>query len=440
MNLSRPFKKGIALPNHKSRSLLSVQIHRIAPHRFLFFALSRGQIPCVEAGTRVFAGTQIAEGILPLHSSASGHVAEIAASGIRIESDEAATPDPAILPRREIPNAPELLSRFVRDAGIESLSAGHTPTHLRAAEALERKVHTLVLNACTSEGFGTFDDILMMNHPLEILKGAECLKTMCSAERIVIAADQDQIEALEVLNSRNYQLKLELETVSLPARYPFGTDRSVTEQLAGRALGRKEAPESMGYWVEHLATAFAVYEAVYLSKPLYERVVTVTGPCVTEPKNVWAPLGISVRHLIRSAKGLLRDPERLVLGGLMTGEAVDSLDAVIKKKHQAVLVLPKEWLHPEDEMPCIRCGLCIEVCPESLRPEALVRALRTGNCSPVDDDEIEACTECGSCDYVCPSRIPIVGVIRKGKKKCPPPALPQALAAPLVSYASSPQA
>src|SRR3989338_1086590 len=114
----RWFKKGINLTNFKARSLLSPKIHRVVPPRFLFYSLSEDVsnplVPCIEAGMRVFVGTKIADGLLPIHSSASGHVTEVSDSNIRIESDEALSPDPSIEMRHEIPSETEALLNIVR--------------------------------------------------------------------------------------------------------------------------------------------------------------------------------------------------------------------------------------------------------------------------------------------------------------------------------------
>ncbi len=50
----------------------------------------------------------------------------------------------------------------------------------------------------------------------------------------------------------------------------------------------RAASSEMSFEIFNIAAAYAVYEAVVLQKPFYERVVTVAGECVIEPKNIWA--------------------------------------------------------------------------------------------------------------------------------------------------------
>ncbi|HLD75867.1 MAG TPA: 4Fe-4S dicluster domain-containing protein, partial [Candidatus Norongarragalinales archaeon] len=256
------------------------------------------------------------------------------------------------------------------------------------------------------------------NHPVEILKGSELLRLACGAERIVIAVEKNKLEAVEILNSKNYNLKIKnLEIVSLPVRYPQDSERTLAGMMTGRQLKKAESVLSAGVLVEHVATAFAVYEAVYLNKPLYERVVTVGGPCVVEPKNVWARVGTSAADLIRSAKGLMREPERIIFGGPMTGKTIEHLEIPVTKAVRGVLALPPQLTVSGDPEPCIRCGWCADVCPESLNAEAIVRAVQNEDENLAREFGIEACVDCGCCTYVCPSKIQMGLFIQKGKRR-----------------------
>lgn len=64
-----------------------------------------------------------------------------------------------------------------------------------------------------------------------------------------------------------------------------------------------------------------------------------------------------------------------------------------------------ELAPPQEEMPCIRCGACVEVCPAGLMPHELLGAIRRKDGLALDELGLAACIECGSCDLVCPSAI-----------------------------------
>lgn len=420
----KPLRKGIHLPELKDRTLLTPQIHLPEPARFITLLLNQHAgpsiKPCVEKGDSVFVGTKIAEGAdwnsVPLHSSTSGHVSEVTPNSIVIESDERDSLDPSIHIRSEIPTDPDQLVQMIREAGLVDLGGSASATHVRLAEARSKGIHTLILNGCESEPFLTCDHMLMLNHAVEILKGAELLRVASGASRAVIAVERNKLEAIEILNSKNYNLKIQtVETATLPVRYPQGMERCLVETFSGRRLEPEESSLAAGVLVENVATAFAAYEAVSLRKPLYERVITIDGPCVVEPKNLWARIGTRPIDLLRSCKGLMREPERIIFGGPMMGETIEHLETPITKKVQGILALPAELTYGGIEEACIRCGRCVEVCPESLIPETLVRAVRKDDLALAAEYNLHACTECGSCAYICPSRIPLVTVIRKGK-------------------------
>ena len=424
----RTLKKGIRLPDFKYRSLSSTHIHLPQASRFITILLNQhgnGSVkPCVQKGDQVFVGTKVAEGedwaSAPIHSSVSGRISEITQDSVIIESDEADRLDSSIQVRSEISTDHGQLIEIIRQAGIVDLGGSAFPTHVRLAEARSKNVEILVLNGCESEPFLTADHVLMLNHPVEILKGAELLRIASSAKRAVIVIEQNKLEVVEILNSKNYNLKIEtLSTLTVPVRYPQGSERALVEAVTNRKLPWNQSALEVGVLTQNVATAFAVYEAVYLKKPLYERVITVTGDCIVEPKNLWARIGTRAVDLIRSSKGLMREPNRIIFGGPMTGEAIEHLEVPVTKKVQGILALPPDLTVSEEE-PCIRCGLCVDVCPESLVPEALIRAARAGDQELAEDYDIDSCTECGSCAYICPSKIPMVAIIRNGKQ---PPSL-----------------
>jgi len=69
------------------------------------------------------------------------------------------------------------------------------------------------------------------------------------------------------------------------------------------------------------------------------------------------------------------------------------------------------------EMPCVRCGSCLDVCPDGLQPERLLRFVRAGELESAAAQGLFDCSECGRCDPVCPSRIPLLQVFRDGKQE-----------------------
>ncbi len=147
-----------------------------------------------------------------------------------------------------------------------------------------------------------------------------------------------------------------------------------------------------------------------------ERIVTVTGDAVKEPKNLRVPLGTSFQHLIDEAGGFVSEPDRVLTGGPMMGIAQHNLDVTVIKGTNAVLCLTPEEAAPEDkEQTCLRCARCVNVCPMHLTPVYMHLYVEKGRWSEAEELRVMDCIECGSCNYICPARIPLVQSFRTAK-------------------------
>jgi electron transport complex protein RnfC len=103
-----------------------------------------------------------------------------------------------------------------------------------------------------------------------------------------------------------------------------------------------------------------------------------------------------------------------------TGKALFDLDTPIEKGSRSLIALLPEEVHSGVAKPCIRCGHCSQVCPESLEPFLLYKAI-TSEIS-IASDELEArglsaCIGCAACAYVCPSRIPLAHAITVSQRR-----------------------
>ena len=400
----KPLRGGLKLDGKKEATLIPWSIVRPSvPRRVrppLKYSSSLSFQPLVQVGDRVRTGERIAqtdgEHPLGLHASISGKVSEVG-DAIEILSDGKDETLPPIGHERvgwESLSSGEIF-KLLRDSGIE----------LPAPRTLD----TLILNGCESEPYLTSDHCLMMSHPVEILRGGEILGRAFQAKNLVLVLEDNKEEVAELLKSKIFfhtwsRTRIEV----LPARYPLEEERILIRELLGLDIG----PAQAGVTVLNVAFAFAVYEAVVLQKPFYERVVTIGGECTAQPRNFWVRIGTSVEEAVKYARGFLRQPEKVILGGPMTGRAIETLDTPVLKGTRGILGLPREVTKPETIEPCIRCNRCVESCPVFISPVMITLAAEKGLWEVARDYGASFCIECGNCSTVCPAKRPMVELIQ----------------------------
>lgn len=368
--------------------------------------------PCVEEGERVLAGQEIAapqkNSDVSVHSSISGKVSRIFSGQhpvlgkskmIEITSDGLDEKTTSFGKERagwEKLLREEILEIF-RNSGLVDMRLAGEPLHRK----LDQKVSALIINACESQPYLASNYCLMMSHPLEILKGAEILRKVLGLDSFVLATEQDKREAAELMKSKIYFLKWEhAEVIMLPQGYPDD------EATLARRLQRSSAVTL------DLAAVYAAYEAVVLQKPLIERVITIAGECVMEPKNAAVRLGTDFQTVFKYSKGLMREPRKVIMGGPLSGAALSKLDFPVTAGASGLLALPKEVAKPEVAEPCIRCGKCLEVCPVDISPAMASLAAENGLLKLAREYGAGLCIECGNCSYICPSKRPLIELLR----------------------------
>jgi Na+-translocating ferredoxin:NAD+ oxidoreductase subunit C len=177
-------------------------------------------------------------------------------------------------------------------------------------------------------------------------------------------------------------------------------------------------PLEVGVVVQNVGTAVAVYEACRYGKPLYERVLTITGDAAANPGNVKVRIGTLISHVIEACGGYKdgKEPGKVILGGPMTGFAQSRLDIPIVKGTSGILLFGAEMIAKTEHMACVRCGKCVDYCPMNLYPNYIGVHAENGHFKKAAEWGAMDCFECGICVYVCPSNRPIVQFVRDTKK------------------------
>lgn len=376
-------------------------------------------VPLVAPGDRVRVGQKLADaipGLAAVHASVSGTVAAVelrpqlmggAALSVVIDNDgkdtPVASPDWRRVDKDAAPASlrPGELADIAAQAGLTAMDGTGRPLSQLLRSAMG-KTDSLIIDGTESEPYVTSRRRLMADRPEAVLGGVRLLMQALSLPRAVLALEGSQYDAVAALRGYLPLRGGDIELRLLRSRYP----QRVVLQEEGRALFTACA-------------AAALWDAVYQSKALTHRIVTVTGSAVAQPANLLVPIGTPISDLIREAGGWKGEPVRLVAGGPMTGRAQHDLSAPVTGDTRALLALSAADLYPSvrPESPCLRCGRCVDACPAGLAPLFLHLYVRKGQWEALEREHISACSECGACAYVCPAHLRLVHSIRVGKRR-----------------------
>lgn len=146
------------------------------------------------------------------------------------------------------------------------------------------------------------------------------------------------------------------------------------------------------------------------------RIVTVTGDAVNDPRNFYVRIGMNYHDLIEEAGGFKTEPEKVVSGGPMMGFALFDLNVPTTKTASALLCLTKDEVSAMAPSPCINCGRCVDACPGRIVPRKLAVLAQHGDEEAfVANDGMECC-ECGCCSFVCPAKRQLTQSIKSMRK------------------------
>lgn len=308
----------------------------------------------------------------------------------------------------------EILDR-IKSAGIVGMGGAGFPTSVKLSPPKEKNIDTIILNGAECEPFLTSDHRLMLEEPSGIVEG---LKIICSLFDNKVKASigieenkKDAIKKLEGLVAGS-----EIKVISLETKYPQGAEKQLINAITGRELKEGELPFDKGCIVHNVATAFAIYEAVCKNKPLIERIITVSGMEIDKRKNINALVGTKFSDIIEYwGQELSGKVNQVITGGPMMGKAQYTFDVPVTKTSSGLLFINNEQLETSKERTCIRCGKCVDACPQELQPWLFANFAQQKEFDEIQQFGLFNCTECGSCTYVCPSKREIVHWIKYAK-------------------------
>ncbi len=380
----------------------------------------------VKIGDSVSIGQRIGESgahvSSPVHSSISGRVSAIQdwphpvlgkSKTIVIENDGLDRSEELGVRGEEEIN--KLTAQEIRDivfqAGIVGMGGGGFPTHIKLNPP--REVDTFILNAAECEPYLTCDYRLMLEKTEEILLGMELVLKCLGVKNVYIAIEDNKPQAIEVFRQKLKSLHIAHYTLHiLKSLYPQGGEKQLIKNILAKEVPHGKLPFDIGVVVHNVATVFAIYEAVYKNKPLYERPLTITGNCLKNPRNLLVRIGTAVKEIIEFCGPLKVQPNKIIVGGPMMGISQYTDFVPVIKTTLGIILLSEDEIQPYLEEVCIRCGECVRICPVNLQPCLISQAVEREDWDLARVYCAADCIECGLCSYVCPAKRNLVQSIK----------------------------
>ena len=395
--------------------------------------------PIVQVGDHVTVGQMIARekdrGASNIHASVSGTVTAIepytmgggSGTAIRIESDGKMEKCPDL----KIPH-PTNLDEFlqcVRDSGVVGLGGAAYPVWAKLSAAQKGHISTVLVNGAECEPFITADHRVMLEQGDLIQKGVELLKEFLGSEEFIIGIEENKPDAIQQLTERFKDDKA-VKIMPLSSVYPQGAKQVLLYNATGKVVEKGQRLASLGVIIINVSSLVKMAEYFVTGMPMVERIITVDGSAVKEPKNLIVPIGVTVRDVVEACGGLKEEPGKILFGGAMMGKTQESMDARIMKATNAVVIMNKKDAKKTAPSPCIHCGRCVAVCPLGLNPTAFARAMEledeAAKAALLQKEQVKVCMQCGCCSYVCPAHRPLaennnagIGFLRKWEKEHP---------------------
>jgi len=427
------FKGGIHPPHYKKQTE-NMPIENALEPKYVVIPLSQHiGAPCdplVAAGDMVKVGQKIGESkafvSAPIHASVSGTVKRIElhqtpggskVNCIVIESDGLFEVHESVKPKGNIEDlSKEEILAIIKEAGMTGMGGAGFPTHVKLSPPKDKLIDTIIINGAECEPFLTADHRIMLERPEQVLAGAKAIMRAVGVNKCFIAIEKNKPDAIEIMQ-KIVEGSEGIEVAPLEAKYPQGDEKRIINAITGREVPSGGLPMDVGCIVDNVGTVSTIGNVFLSGMPLIQRVTTVTGSAIKNPKNLYIRIGTLFSDIIEQCGGFSEEPGKILNGGPMMGISQFTTDVPVIKGTSGILIFNKKDATIPEPSNCIRCGRCVDACPVNLQPFLISRQSILRNFDDAEKNFAVDCIECGSCSFVCPAHRPLVETIRVAKRE-----------------------
>ncbi len=289
------------------------------------------------------------------------------------------------------------------------------PTHVKLSPKDPDKIEYILANCAECEPYLTSDYRRMLEEPEKLIEGLKIMLKLFPNAQGILAVEDNKPECISLLKQLTKN-ETKISVKALKTKYPQGAERQLIYATTGRKINSSMLPADVGCIVDNVDTIVAIYHAVIQGRPLMERIVTVTGDAIANPRNFKVRIGTSYQELLEEAGGFLKEPEKLICGGPMMGFGMFDLNVPTTKTSTALLALSVDDVSAMEPGPCINCGRCVEVCPGRIIPSRLADYAEHFEEEAFLENHGMECCECGCCSFICPAKRPLTQEIKSMRK------------------------
>ena len=377
-------------------------------------------VPLVKVGDVVAIGQKIADVnqrvSAPVHSPISGVVTKIdyaynscfeaPTEAIYIENDGKKTKAKPLntIKESELASAKnEDLLKIIREAGIVGMGGAGFPTSIKLAVPADKPIKYLLVNGAEGEPYDTADERVMIERTANLVRGVRVVRKLLGNPKVIIVTKETKVEAVPKLQEA-FKNEPDTEVRATHLTYQQGDAGMMQKAILGYEPQAGKRSYEMGTIVQNVATINAIANAVFDGEPLISRIAALNGD-IAKPKNLLVKIGTPISDIL-TANGIT-ECGSVVVGGMMMGVQLASLDAPVTKRTSSILCLSKENAKARKPTACIHCGRCVSACPIRLQPVAIYNAVIKGDFATAEKLWAKDCIMCGTCSYVCPANLPL---------------------------------
>lgn len=410
--------KAVHVPKFKAAQHFNTIIEVDAPKNMVYSLSQQHNMKCsptVKRGDRVLVNQVIGVGennsVVPVYSSVSGTVKQITT-----KIDLVGNKVDVVLVEND-----GLYEKEIReDFDLDSLSFSELRDRVKALGLIETQnlsnrkrgmqlsfkenTSNILINAQESGLYGQVDSYLYENEKEDFLRGIELLQKLYPGADMTVLSTSDADSVIgftELLKNTGVKLISKIPTqfyhdMNLASRDVFGDFAMKNTMVIDAFL----LP--------------AVARGLLDNRLTHYQLMLVNGGAVETP-GIYKVLSGTTLDLVMEKAGV-KDPFRIVAGNILSGDAVFATDAPLNRGIRELLFLKENEVSKEEEMNCIKCGRCADVCPVGLQPYELNALVIVRDFDEFYSNRGGMCVECGRCSYVCPSKRHLLQSFKTAKK------------------------